>query len=178
MTLLTDVTGTQQYFDADGLLRKYGTDKAVPVSGGEFKMYGAVREIEFMLDLSKLTTTAQVLNDQIFFPNGTWIESVQVDVQVAAATFTAMSIGHVGTTRDSTVATDNSFIDAEVAGTFTLGKVILYDASTTHHGTLLGTITTTAAFFPGYLTGKITGSAGTGLLKIRIRYRSGTPTTQ
>lgn len=178
MTLLTDITGTQQYFDGDGLLRKYGTDKTVPCSGGEYKDYGATREIEFMLDLSLLTTTSQILNDQIFLPNTVWIESVQVDVQVAGATFTSFSIGHVGTTRDSAVKTDNSLIDAEVVGTLTLGKVILYDASTTHHGTLIGTVASTAAFFPGYLTGKIVGSAGTGLLKIRIRYRSGTVTTQ
>lgn len=178
MTLLTDITGTQQYFDADGLLRKYGTDKTVPCSGGEFKDYGATREIEFMLDLSLLTTTHQVINDQIFLPNNVWIESVQIDVQVAAATFTALKIGHVGTTRDSTVATDNSLIDSETQGNLTLGKQLTYDASTTHHGTLIGTVTSTAAFFPAYLTACITGSAGTGLIKVRIRYRSGTVTTQ
>lgn len=178
MTALTDITGTQQFLDSDGLLRKYGTDKTVPTSGGEYKQYGAVREIEFMLDISKLTTTAQIINDQIFLPNTVWLESLQLDVQTAGATITSLSIGHCGTTRDSGVATDNSILDAEVVATLALGKVILYDATTTHHGTLLGTVASTGAFFPGYLTAKIAGSAGTGLLKVRLRYRSGTVTTQ
>lgn len=177
MTALTDITGTQQFLDNDGLLRKYGTDKTVPTSGGEFKQYGATREIEFMLDLTKLTTTDQVINDQIFIPTGTWIESVQIDTQIAAATGTSVTIGVTSTARDSATTTTNAFLDAEVTATFTLGKVILYDASTTHHGIALGTVLTTNC--PGYLTAKIAGSTfTTGLLKVRIRYRSGSVTTQ
>lgn len=177
MTALTSLTGTQNYLDGDGLLRRYGTDKTVPGAGGEFRNYGPTREIEFMLDLTKLTTTAQIVEEQIFLPNTVWLESVQIDCQIAGATGTSFSIGIVGTTRDSTVATDTAIINAETS--FTLGKVVLYDATTAQHGTLIGTVTSTAAFFPAYITAKQAGSAFTaGLLKVRIRYRSGTVTTQ
>jgi len=176
MTALATITGTQNYLDKDGLLRKFGTDKTVPESGGEFKTYGALREIEFMLDISKLTTTDQIINDQIFFPKTAWVESVQIDVQVAGATITALNIGLTSTARDSATTTSNAFLDAEVVATLALGKVILYDATTTHHGVALGTALSTNA--PGYITANITGSTGTGLLKVRIRFRSSTVTTQ
>jgi hypothetical protein len=178
MTLLTDITGTQQFLDADGLLRKYGTDKTVPCSGGEYKQYGEVREIEFMLDLTKLTTTAQVINDQIFIPKGVWVENVMINVQVAGATGTTFSVGLVGTSRDSSVATDDAFIAAEVTGVWSvLGNEVTYFPGVAKVGSVVGTVTSTNT--PAYLTAKITGSAfTTGLIKVRIRYRSGTVTTQ
>lgn len=176
MTALATITGTQNYLDKDGLFRKYGTDKTVPDSGGEFKMYGELREIEFMLDISKLTTTDQIINDQIFFPKTVWVEKVSIDVQVAAATITALNIGITSTARDSATTTSNAFLNAEVVATLALGKIIIYDATTAQHGTAVGTALSTNA--PGYITANITGSTGTGLLKVRIFYRSSTVTTQ
>jgi len=181
MTALATITGTQNYFDKDGLLRKYGTDKTVADSGGEYKSYGNVREIEFMLDISKLTTTDQIINDQVFFPKTSWVESVMIDVQVAAATITALNVGITSTARDSATTTSGAFVNAETQANLALGRVITYDStsnlpSTANHGTAIGTALSTNA--PGYITANITGSTGTGLLKIRIRYRSSTVTTQ
>jgi hypothetical protein len=176
MTALATITGTQNFLDNDGLLRKYGTDKTVPTSAGEYRMPGELREIEFMLDISKLTTTDQIINDQVFFPKTAWVEKVVIDVQVAGATITALNIGLTSTARDSATTTSNAFLDAEVVATLALGKIITYDATTTHHGVALGTALSTNA--PGYITANITGSTGTGLLKVRIFYRSSTVTTQ
>ncbi len=179
MTVLTSLTGTQNYFDADGLFRRYGTDKTVPATGGEFKQYGEVRDIEFMLDLTVLTTTAQIIDEQVYIPKGVWIESVDIDVQVAGATGTTFSVGVVkSSTRDSGDATDAAFIAAEVTGVWSvLGKKLTYDASTSKAGSLIGTVTSTNT--PGYVTAKITGSTfTTGLIKVRIRYRSGSVVTQ
>jgi hypothetical protein len=185
MTVLTSLTGTQNYFDNDGLLRRYGTDKTVPGLGGEFRMPGELRELEFMIDISKLTTTAQIIEEQVYLPKSVWIEKVVVDVQVAAATITSLSVGTVlSSTRDSADATDAGIISAEVLAHLTLNNQITYPgfepvsaAASTHGGSLIGTATSSSNA-PAYFTAKIAGSAGTGLLKVRVFYRSSTVTTQ
>ncbi|HEY2810542.1 MAG TPA: hypothetical protein VGJ00_04035 [Rhabdochlamydiaceae bacterium] len=180
MTVLTSLTGTQNYFDNDGLFRRYGTDKTVPATGGEYRNPSETREIEFMLDLTKLTTTAQIIDEQVYMPLNVWVESADIDVQIAGATGTTFSVGLVkSSTRDSADATDAAIIAAEVTGVWSvLGNKLTYFPGVAKAGSVLGTTTTTSNA-PSYFTAKITGSTfTTGLIKVRIRYRSGTVTTQ
>jgi hypothetical protein len=75
------------FFDADGLLRKYGTTKAIPNRGGEYKTYGDVREIEMKIiwgtasafgttTVGTVASTDVIQSDQVFFPAGVFLEEV------------------------------------------------------------------------------------------------------
>src|SRR5882762_5788392 len=164
----------QSWFDNDGLYRKYGTLKAVPNKAGEFKTYGPLREIEVKLDISTLTTTAAIISDQVFFPKAVFLEEVVVEVQVAMATAATFSVGLIQSNDRTTSISDTTFINAEVLATMTpAGKKVTYTAGTAQAGTGIGTVPiSAAAVFTGMISAKITGGAGTGILIVRIRYRT------
>ena len=164
----------QSWFDNDGLYRKYGTLKAVPNKAGEFKTYGPLREIEVKLDISTLTTTAAIISDQVFFPKAVFLEEVVVEVQTAMATSTTFSVGLIQSNDRTTSISDTTFINAEVLATMTpAGKKVTYTAGTAQAGTGIGTVPiSAAAVFTGMISAKITGGAGTGILIVRIRYRT------
>ena len=167
------------WFNPDGLYRKFGTTKAVPNTGGEFKNYGALRQIEFKLDIASplLTTTAQVINDVVFFPKGMFLESGQIEVQTAVATSTSVSVGMVQSNdRTTAIGTaDIGVINAAALATLTpAGTVLELKVPVgTPVGNLFGTVPiSSAAAFTGMFTAKIAGGAGTGILIIRLNYRA------
>lgn len=163
----------QNWLDGDGLFRQYGTDKTTPEVAGEFKSYGNNRVVEVLVDISKLTTTAGILSYTEFFPAGSnvFIEKVEAVCETAIATITTFSVGLIQTDQ-STIPSGYSaaFISAEVAATFdTAGKAVTYLAAGTHAGSLIGTFPASATG-PYYLSGLITGAAGTGKIRVRIYY--------
>jgi len=164
----------QSWFDADGLYHKYGTLKAVPHAAGEFKTYGPLREIEVKLDISKLTTSAAIIDDQTFFPKAVFLEEVVVEVQTAMATSATFSVGLIQSNDRTTAISDTTFISAEILAAMTpAGKKITYTFGTAQAGTGIGTVPIAAsAAFAGMISAKITGGAGTGILIVRIRYRT------
>lgn len=164
----------QSWFDNDGLYHKYGTLKAVPNKAGEFKTYGPLREIEVKLDISTLTTTASIVSDQTFFPKAVFLEDVVVEVQTPMATSATFSVGLIQSNDRTTSISDTTFINAEVLAAMTpAGKRITYTAGTAQAGTGIGTVPiSAAAVFTGMISAKITGSPGTGILIVRIHYRT------
>jgi hypothetical protein len=165
----------QAWFDNDGLYRKYGTLKVVPDKGGEYKTYGPLRELEFKIDISTLTTTAAIQSDQVFFPKGVFVEDVVLEVQTAAATITTMSVGMVqsDTRAVAGALTDTNIISALALATITpAGQKITFIPGVTSAGASIGTVPiSAAATFTGMFTAKITGSVGTGVVIVRIHYR-------
>lgn len=161
------------YFDTDGLLRKYGTTKAVPTPAGEYRMPGELREIELRLDISTLTTTSAIVSDQVFFPKGVFLEEVVVEVQTAVATITSVSIGLYQSNDRTTAISETAILNAEVlANLNAAGDKITYVKGTANAGSSVGSVPiASSAAFTGYLSAKIAGSAGTGILLVRIRYR-------
>ena len=167
------------FFDPDTLLRKYGLEKTVPNLGGEYKTWGPLRTIEERVDVSTLTTSYQILNDVIFFPKGVFVESVELEVHTAVATITSVTFGMVQTNDRATAISDPAFVNAELLANLTpAGNKITYIGGSTRAGSAIGTvpIATTSAF-AGHLVGKIAGSAGTGVLILRINFRMD-PTSQ
>ncbi len=61
---------------------------------------------------------------------------------------------------------------ASVDGT---GETTILTGGSTYAGTKVGT---TVGTDPGYITAKIAGTAGVGVIKVRIRYRGVPPITQ
>lgn len=165
----------QSWFDNDGLYRKYGVLKTVPNKGGEYKTLGPLREIELKIDVSTLTTTAAIQSDQVFFPKGVFLEDVTLEVQTAAATITSLSVGMVQSNdRTTAISGDVGLISAEVVATLTpAGKRVVYQAGAAPSGSLIGFVPiSAAATFTGMITAKIAGSPGTGILILRIHYRT------
>lgn len=163
--------------NGDGLYLKYGTAKAVPTTAGDYLSYGASREIEIILDISTLTTSSVIQADTTFVPANVFIDSVIVEATTGAATITSLSVGAVKLDRSSAIAA-NAFVDALVlasidgAGeTTTLTGPPASGGAGTKVGTSFGAD-------PGYITAKIAGSAGTGIVRVRIRYHGVPPITQ
>lgn len=162
----------QSYFDPDGLYRKYGILKTVANNAGEFKTYGALRDIEVKVDLTTLAvTTPLILSDQEFFPKNVRIEEVVVETITAATSSGSGTIdfGLISTDR-ATEVDFNGFIAAEVKGTVdTAGKKVTYVNGTSKAGALIGTTNATV----GYLCANVnTAVYQTGVVIFRVRYSS------
>lgn len=166
------VAGT--WFNQDGLYLKFGTQKAVPNPGAEYLAYGANRIVEVLVDLTKLTSTAAIQSDQLFFPSGVnvYIESVEAVAETAAATGTSFSVGLIQADR-ATIPSNYStaFINAEITAAMTpAGKKVTYVNGTAQAGGLIGS-SPAAATGPYYITALSAGSTyTTGLIRVRINY--------
>ena len=174
------------FFDGDGLLRKYGTTKAIPNRGGEYKTYGDLRELEFKIvwgtasaqgttTVGTVAATDVIQSDQVFFPAGVWLEEVQLEVLEVFNTLTSISVGLVQTNDRTTLigASGAGFISAEVVATLTAGNRVTYVKTTAQAGSLIGTVPiATAAAFRGHVTARFAGAQGTtGAALVRIKYR-------
>jgi hypothetical protein len=160
------------YLDNSGLYVKIGPEVAVPQAGGEYKTYGELREVEFKLDLTKLTATPAIVPgaDNIFIPAGVRIEEVTVVNETAAATGVSIDLGLQQTNR-STEIDYNGILAACVTADFNaLGEKITYTQGSSTIGALVTAGTT--GTLPGYLTANSTSTLyTTGVLIIRIKYR-------
>lgn len=173
------ISGTNLYQDADGLVRKYGVLKAVPNTAGEYKTYGGLREIEVIIDLSKLTSSSVIQSYQTFFPKNVFIEQVTLEVLQASTTAGSptLDVGLVQTDGSTAVTpttsswtTNSVFIAAEVdSGVIaTLGKKITYTAAVSKAGGGIGL----AAGQVGYITARVNASTwSAGFVSVKISYR-------
>lgn len=164
------------WMNNDGLFLQYGTEKAVPTTGGDYCMPGELREIEVQFDLATLTTSPVIVDNTntTFFPKGMLIEEVQVVADVAAVGGTSISVGLVNLDR-STVLSNTAFIAAlPIANINVAGEKNIVTAGTTYAGAYVGT--TSAA--PGYITALAAGTFTDGKVTVRIKYRGLTPITQ
>lgn len=158
----------------DGLYQKYGTDLAIPTTAGDFKSFGEWRDIELDINIANLTTTAAIMADTTFVPADVIIDSVQVFAQTPATVITSLSVGMTQMDRTTPVS-DTAFVSAlALASIDTAGETTLLTTGVTGAGTKVGT---TVGSLPGYITAKIAGSVGTGIVKVRIRYRGVPPIT-
>ena len=179
------------FFDPDGLLRKYGTTKAIPDRGGEYKTYGDVRELEFKVifgtasafgstTVGTVQTTDVIQSDQVFFPRAVFVEEVQIEVMEVFNTLTSISVGMVQSNDRTTLIGANGagFVSAALLATLTpAGARITLVGGSTSAGTLIGTVAISAAStFSGYITARFAGTQGTtGAALIRIKYRPVSP---
>ena len=113
------------YMNQDGLLKKYGTEKAIPTLGGDFVTLGETRNAEFTINLATLTASPQVLSDVTFFMQGVFVEQVDVVDEVAAVGGTSFSVGLIGLDR-TTVSSNTAFV---LQGGLIVGvlAVLIYD---------------------------------------------------
>lgn len=151
----------------DGLYIKYGTELAVPTTGGDYCIYGELREQEVTIDLTTLTTSAAIVADTTFFPAGCFIEQVDVVADVAAVGGTSVSVGLVNLDRTTALST-TAFVSAlPIANINVNGEKNVLTAGVTSAGAYIGG--TSAS--PGYITALVAGTFTAGKVKVRIRYR-------
>lgn len=160
------------YFDTDGLLRKYGTEKAVPNRAGEFKTFGELREVELKIDLTTLTTSSVIQSDQVFIPSGVRIEEVEVVAQAAATSGGAatLDIGMIQTDR-ATAVNVAAFVNALALTAIDVQgekNVLRAPPAAGGAGTLVGLNTTVT----GYITARVNTAVYTaGTVVVRIKYK-------
>ena len=164
------------WMNNDGLYVQYGTSKAVPTTAGDYLSYGETREIEFTLTLANTAAGAtSIIGNTTFVPSGVFIETVELDVEVAAAGGTSISIGTMRADRTTvgTGGTSNvSFANAVLTASLTpAGTKQIYNIPTAAAGgTALGTTTSFTDGF-AYLTLTNAGTYTNGVIKGRIKYR-------
>lgn len=160
------------WMNKDGLYIKYGTELAEPTTGGDYRMPGEYREQEVTIDLTELTTSAQIVADTTFFPKGMFIEQVEVVADEAAVGGTSVSVGLVKLDRTSALST-TAFVSAlPIANINVDGEKNVLTAGVTSAGAYVGA--TSAE--PGYITALVAGTFSEGKIKVRIKYRGLTAT--
>lgn len=161
------------WFNNDGLFIQYGTDKAIAESWGDYLSYGDNRVCEGLIDLTKLTSTAQILSNTTIFPSGAnlYIEQVQAVAETAAAGGTSFSVGLIQSDRATIPANySTAFINAEVTANMTpAGKKVTYVNGTSNAGGLIGS-SPSATTGPYYITALAAGTYTGGLIRVRIFY--------
>src|SRR6478736_826811 len=96
------------YSNSDGLYLKFGTEKGVANTAGEYRTNGALREVEFKLTLANLTTANSIVSDVTELPAGARIQEVEVITTAVAATGTsaALNVGVIRLDRTTVVDAD------------------------------------------------------------------------
>lgn len=169
------------WLNSDGLYVKFGTEAGVSGEpGGEFGTCAAGEHvIEFVLDLTELTSTEEtIINDVVFMPNDaliTWAEYVVLATADSAGAAT-LDLGLVGRDRSTNVDADGILVAVpETRLDDALGLVVrFYETSTvpaseTGSGALIGTVTNVsggAYFCANYDTAAFTA----GKILVRVAY--------
>lgn len=158
------------WVDNTGLLWKYGTEQTTTSTGGEYRNNGGIREIEIKIDLTTLTETETIINDNIWFPSGVVISEVEIYVDTAAATGTGIDIGLVRSSDRTTEIDFDGIVAASLTATLTKGAKLNLVKGSTSVGALItnGTVTTNV----GHITCSRTSATAftAGVIRVRIRY--------
>lgn len=157
-----------KWLNADKLYIKTGVDEATNSIAGEYSNLGATREVEFKLDLTTLTSSDAILDDNVMIPKGAFIEEVVViATEAATGSSSTLTLGLYKTDRSAVVDAD-AFVNAAALTTIdAAGETTVYRIGTSGVGSSVGT----AIAENGLLSGKYGTSAFTdGTIRVRVRY--------
>lgn len=157
------------WLNDDGLYLKFGTTKTTAEVGGEYRTNGELREIEVTIDLTDLTSSAAIVSDTTFFPNGARIEEVEIVTQTAAtsAGSATLDIGLIQTDRSTAIDADGLVAALAKTAVDAAGEKNVIRVGSTGAGALIGTTTANV----GYITANYGTAAFTaGVIRVRIRY--------
>lgn len=155
------------WLNNDKLFLKYGTEKTRPNNDGEYRTVGAEREIELIVDLTKLTEVETILSDQVFFPKMR-IEEIEVVARKGAASGVAIDLGLIETDRTTEIDYDGLLTAYPLASMDADGEKNTVRIGSTGAGTLIGKNVTKTGYITASRTTDTAFSAGE--LAIRIRY--------
>lgn len=171
--------------NSDGLPLFFGTAKATPETGGEYKSYGNNRIAEVVINLASLTTSAAtILSNNLFFPAGQniYIEAVELVAEVAFSSTGSptLSVGLIQDDRTTVPATGGatSFINGQSStGLTSAGDRLTFTTGTAGAGGLIGSYNTQwnsntsgTNSAGGYITATLGTTTATGTIRCRIYY--------
>lgn len=157
------------YTDIGGLYQKFGLEQTVTSNVGEYRTNGKEREIEVTINLVTLTESETPVSDNVFFPAGVKITEVEIFVETAAATGTAIDVGLIRTDRTTEIDYDG-ILAAFVTATMTVGNKVVLRKGGTQAGAMVGSGVATTNV--GHITASRTTATAftTGLIKVTVRY--------
>ena len=162
------------WFNNDGLLVKFGTEKTVANRGGEYRRNGKLREVELTINLASLTQGEVIQSDQVFFPAGARIVRTTVQTNIAAATGTAIDVGLVRMDRTTEIDFDGILAAFVTASMNTVGELSILQKDVTIPTGLAGTgaLHSIPTTFVGYITASMTDATSftAGQIVITIQY--------
>jgi len=150
----------------DGLHLVFGPAKATANTGGEYRTLEEFRTVEIEIDLTTLTASEVVQSDTTFVPAGYDVAKVQVHVEDAAATGTAIDVGLIRTDR-TTELDYNGFLAAFDTATMSAGNLVTLVKGGTQVGALVGSGTPLANI--GLITASRTDATAFTAGKIRLK---------
>jgi len=154
--------------NADGLNVYLGVNEGKPGAGGEYRSVGPNRQQEFILNLADLTTSAQYIDQHWELPKGAFIEAVEVEVLVVAASSGSgtLNIG-LKQSDQTTNISDTALVAAATTAALAQGVRLTIVGGSTYVGANVGTALS--------VNGLVTAKAGTavfqsGKVAVRIFY--------
>jgi hypothetical protein len=163
------------WLNSDGLYRKFGTSKATAGTAGEYHIYGQLREVELVIDLTTLTQTETIQSDTVFLPVGARIQEVELRTETAGVTGTAIDVGLIkASDRTTEVDYDGLLAAAPIAIFNSTGERTIFTAITTVPASATGTgalIGTTLAY-NSHISASMTDATSftAGKVHLFIRY--------
>lgn len=154
--------------NSDGLDVWFGPSEGTAGDGGEYRTVGPNRMQEVIIDLAQLTTTAQYLDQHFELPKGAFIEKVEVEVLVVAASSGSgtFSLG-LKQSDQSTNISDTALVSALDLHATAVGTQFSLTAGSTGAGSSIGT----ALAANGLYTSKVgTAVYQTGRVAVRVSY--------
>lgn len=152
------------WYNADGLLVKFGTEEATVGKTGGYRIAGPTQVAELVLDdMTLLSATATIQDYNLVLPKGYRIEKVTVQVKTAATSGGA-AVLNVGLSRtDTTTELDYNGLIAALALTAidAVGEETELVVGSTGAGALIGTVLANNGYFTvdydtaAYTAGKI-----------------------
>lgn len=156
------------YQNKDGLVIFFPSDNRSAkgtYSFGELPAAGEYRTEEFVIDLTKQTTTLTPLNQTFsILANNSRIEQVEVSAEVAAVGGTSVTIGTTDLTGTTIAAAGlvSALVTASIA---TQGQKVVLNVGSTSAGTQIGTTLAKAE----QVAVNVAGTFTAGLLRVRVK---------
>lgn len=156
------------WYNSDGLYLEFGTTKPAVAIAGNYKVFGDLNEVFIDLDLTTLTSTATIIDNNFKFPTGMRIQEVVVVTHTAATgTSTSFDLGLIQEDRATEIDYNGILATFPKTSCDAVGEQTTTTVGGTGAGALLGTSTTAV----GYLTANTNASTfSAGAVRIRVRY--------
>ncbi len=157
------------YMHGDGTFQKYGTAEATAGAAGEYSTLGPMRMVELTLaDMTTVTATAAIQDDNVWLPVGARIEKVTViDVTASTGATAVLNIGLQKEDRSTQLDYDGLVAAIPLASVDAAGETTELVVGSTYAGALIGT----TLAFKGYLTADYDTAAFTaGKVIVRVYF--------
>ena len=159
------------WLNEDGLYIKYDRNAAEMGKAHEFRNDGPYHVMEMVLDdLTELTTTAAIIDDNATLPKNARIEKVEVVTETAVTSggSAELDVGLIRTDRSTSYDDDGLVAALAIASFNAAGETQLLTAGATGAGALVGTTLANAGLLvASYNTAAFTA----GKVVVRVYYR-------